>query len=149
MTVMCLIRCTCRYQISLVGTGVSSKPLMACSMPQEMRCRFRWYGSTHLLSADCYSTRLAYRAGVTTGITAPSSSGFLAGLSTVFSTGAAHKLSKGAVAQSVAALHIAVGFSSPSTSTQIAVLRRLLLGGGKGDLGARFKDIVRVSGVFE
>jgi cytosine/adenosine deaminase-related metal-dependent hydrolase len=46
---------------------------------------------------------LAYRSGVTTGITAPSSNGFLAGLSTAFNTGLPHRLAKGAVVQDIAA----------------------------------------------
>ncbi|GLB37488.1 putative carbohydrate esterase family 9 protein [Lyophyllum shimeji] len=86
---------------------------------------------------------LAYRAGVTTGIVAPVSDGFLSGLSTAFSTGAAHKLAKGAVVQEVAALHVAVGSSSASISTQIAALRRLLLGNGEGDLAQRFRDVTQ------
>ncbi|KAJ6616478.1 carbohydrate esterase family 9 protein [Mycena sp. CBHHK59/15] len=86
---------------------------------------------------------LAYRSGVTSAITAPSSSGFLAGLSTVFSTAAAHKLVDGAVIQEVAALHVALSLSSGiSVSTQIATLRSLLLGRGKDELGARFGDVV-------
>jgi len=77
------------------------------------------------------------------GITAPSARGFLSGLSTAFATGAGHKLENGAVVQEIAALHVRVGHfsSSPSVSTQIAALRRLLLGGGAGDLGARFKQV--------
>ncbi|KAG6845918.1 hypothetical protein H0H87_000724 [Tephrocybe sp. NHM501043] len=88
-------------------------------------------------------TLYAYRAGVTTAVVAPSSNGFLSGLSTVFSTGAAHKLVPGAVVQDTAALHIAVGDSSVSVSTQIATLRRLLSGGGKGQLAERFSEVVK------
>jgi len=64
------------------------------------------------------------------GITPPSSRGLIAGLSTVFSTGAAHRLENGAVVQDIAALHVQIGHSStgPSVSTQIATLRNLLLG---------------------
>ncbi|RDB24983.1 Imidazolonepropionase [Hypsizygus marmoreus] len=86
---------------------------------------------------------LAYRAGVTTGIVAPLSRGFLSGLSTAFSTRAAHKLESNAVVQKIAALHVAINPSSPSTSTQIAALRRLLLGNGEGELALRFKDVVQ------
>ena len=89
--------------------------------------------------------RLAYRFGVTTGVTAPSSRGFLAGLSTAFNTGQPHRLAKGAVIQDIAALHVSIGSSKPSVSTQIAVLRNLLQGGGKGELAARFEDVVQVS----
>ncbi|KAJ8582701.1 composite domain of metallo-dependent hydrolase [Rhizopogon salebrosus TDB-379] len=75
-------------------------------------------------------TLLAYRAGVTMGITAPSSNGLIVGLSTMFSTGAAHRLEGGAVIQDVAALHVQIGHSNigPSVSTQIAALRNILLG---------------------
>ncbi|KDQ57519.1 hypothetical protein JAAARDRAFT_156260 [Jaapia argillacea MUCL 33604] len=88
-----------------------------------------------------YATRdalIAYRAGVTTGVTPPKSAGFFSGLSTAFSTGSAHKLEKGAVIQEVAAFHVSVGHGgngAPSVSTQIAVLRRLLVGEVGGEMG--------------
>ncbi|KAJ7731100.1 carbohydrate esterase family 9 protein [Mycena maculata] len=86
---------------------------------------------------------LGYRNGVTSAVTAPSSYGFLAGLSTVFSTVAPHKLVDGAVIQEVAALHVALSLSSRiSVSTQIATLRSLLLGAGQGEIGQRFGDVV-------
>ncbi|KAJ6572076.1 carbohydrate esterase family 9 protein [Mycena capillaripes] len=85
---------------------------------------------------------LGYRSGVTSAVTAPSSRGFLSGLSTVFSTAAAHKLVDGAVIQEVAALHVGLSLSSAiSVSTQIAALRGLLLGEGKGDLAQWFSDV--------
>ncbi|KAH8116643.1 composite domain of metallo-dependent hydrolase [Phellopilus nigrolimitatus] len=91
-----------------------------------------------------YATRdayLGYRAGVTTGITAPKHRGFLSGLSTAFGLGAAHKLEKGALVQEVAAVHVTVGHmgKTPSISTQIAALRHLLLDDG-GESSA-FKDV--------
>lgn len=95
-----------------------------------------------------FSTRdalIAYRSGVTTGVTAPDSSGFLAGLSTAFNTGASHKLIDGAVLQDDVALHVAISLSSSvSVSTQIATLRKLLLGDVKGDLGTQFTKVVEV-----
>jgi len=85
---------------------------------------------------------LAYRAGVTTAITAPSHRRFYAGLSTSFSTGAQHKLAEGAVIQDVTALHVSVRhFGAPSISTQIAALRRLLLEPGSGADGKWFRDV--------
>lgn len=78
---------------------------------------------------------LAYRAGVTSAVTAPASKGLVAGLSTVFSTGAAHGLQGGAVVQDVAALHVSIGrrwSGSPSVSTQVAALRNLLLHSNEG-----------------
>ncbi|KAJ7669296.1 carbohydrate esterase family 9 protein [Mycena polygramma] len=86
---------------------------------------------------------LGYRNGVTSAVTAPSSYGFLSGLSTVFSTVAGHKLADGAVTQEVTALHVGLSLSSVvSVSTQIATLRGLLLGQGKGDISRRFSDVV-------
>jgi hypothetical protein len=83
---------------------------------------------------------------VTAGITSPICSGFLSGLGAAFMTGAFHKLSTGAVLQDVTALHISIGaFTRPSVSTQIALLRRLLNGEGKGDLNLAFKKITKVS----
>lgn len=59
----------------------------------------------------------------------------MAGLSTAFSTGAAHALEEGAVIQDIAALHVAIGHQgsrSPSVSSQIAALRHLLLDADDG-----------------
>ena len=92
--------------------------------------------------------RHAYRFGVTTGVTAPSSRGFLAGLSTAFNTGQPHRLAKGAIVQDIAALHVSIDSSNPSVSTHIAALRNLLQGGGKGELAARFEDVVQVNIFF-
>ncbi|KAJ3872228.1 hypothetical protein F5051DRAFT_163797 [Lentinula edodes] len=87
---------------------------------------------------------LAYRSGVTTGVTAPCSSGLLAGLSTAFNTGAAHKLIEGAVVQDEVAFHVSLSLSSSvSVSTQIATLRRLFLGGGaKGELEVQVTKVL-------
>ncbi|KAJ3886962.1 composite domain of metallo-dependent hydrolase [Lentinula edodes] len=86
---------------------------------------------------------LAYRSGVTTAVTAPYSSGLLAGLSTAFNTGAAHKLKEGAVMQDEVALHVSLSLSSSvSVSTQIAMLRRLLSGGARGDLELQISRIL-------
>lgn len=76
---------------------------------------------------------------------APSARRFYSGLGTFFSTGAAHKLEKGAVLQEVTALHVAVRhFGTPSISTQIAALRRLLLGPYEGDSGKWFEKVTQV-----
>jgi hypothetical protein len=88
--------------------------------------------------------RVAYRSGVATGVTAPSSSGFLGGLGTAFNTGLGHRLQSGAVLQDVTALHVSIGSSKPSVSTQIATLRNLFSGIGEGKLGACFGDILSV-----
>ncbi|KAI0789155.1 carbohydrate esterase family 9 protein [Abortiporus biennis] len=74
------------------------------------------------------SALLAYRAGVTAGISAPTHEGFYAGLSTTFSTGASHKLAPGALIQSTNALHVSVRhIGSPSVSSQVSALRHMLL----------------------
>ncbi|KAG9118853.1 hypothetical protein FRC07_006429, partial [Ceratobasidium sp. 392] len=73
-------------------------------------------------------TLLAYRAGVTTAVTAPVSRGMFSGASVAFRTGAEHRLEEGAVINPLAALHLSIGHgSSVSVATQIATLRRLLL----------------------
>ena len=82
--------------------------------------------------------------GVTVGITAPISRGFISGLSTAFNTGSPHKLAPGAVLQDVTAFHVSIDSGASSVSTQIAVLRSLLKGNGDGDLGSVFKNIVQV-----
>lgn len=88
-------------------------------------------------------TLLAYRAGVTTAITAPTHYYFLAGIGTSFSTGARHKLDEDAIVQGTTAVHVSVRHmgSVPSVSTQVAALRRLLLEPMEGDAGAWFKDV--------
>ncbi|KAJ6468411.1 carbohydrate esterase family 9 protein [Mycena sanguinolenta] len=72
---------------------------------------------------------LAYRAGVTSAIVSPLATGVVGGLGVSFSLGAAHKLERGAVLHEVTAVHMTVSqsMSGPSVSTQIALLRRLLL----------------------
>jgi hypothetical protein len=83
---------------------------------------------------------------VTSAITPPVSSGILAGLSTAFSTGASNRLAEGAVLQDVSALHVGINMrSAVSVSTQITALRKLLLGGTKGDLGSQVEKVLRVS----
>ncbi|KAI0311415.1 composite domain of metallo-dependent hydrolase [Amylostereum chailletii] len=78
------------------------------------------------------SALLAYRSGVTRGITAPNHRRLFGGLGTAFSLGAAHKLEKGAVLQEATALHVTVAHfgGAPSVSTQIATLRKILLSAG-------------------
>ena len=91
-------------------------------------------------------SRLAYRSGVSTAVTSPISGGLLGGLGTHFSLGARHKLEDGAVLNDVTAVHVAVLHQDggPSVSTQIAALRRLLLGPYTGERGASFEAIVKV-----
>ena len=99
---------------------------------------------THCFPSQRRINRLAYRAGVTVGITAPTSYGFLAGLSVAFSTGSPHKLAAGAVLQDVTALHVATDSWTLSVSTQIAALRNLLQGAAEGELKSVFASVVKV-----
>lgn len=97
--------------------------------------------------ADNLVQRLAYRSGVSTAITSPISDGLLGGLGTYFSLGAKHKLEREAVLSDVTAVHVAVLHQiagGPSVSTQIAALRRLLLGPYTGERGASFEAVVKV-----
>ncbi|KAN0084286.1 hypothetical protein V8E55_007790 [Tylopilus felleus] len=88
---------------------------------------------------------LAYRSGVSTAVTSPISDGLLGGLGTYFSLAAKHKLEGEAVLDDVTAVHVAVLHRSkgPSVSTQIAVLRRLLLGPYTGDRGKSFEAVAK------
>ncbi|KAF8549605.1 composite domain of metallo-dependent hydrolase [Imleria badia] len=88
---------------------------------------------------------LAYRSGVSTAVTSPISTGLLGGLSTYISLGAKHGLEDGAVLNEVTAVHVAVlhGEGGPSVSTQIAALRRLLLGPYTGERGASFEAVTK------
>ncbi|KAJ7454750.1 carbohydrate esterase family 9 protein [Mycena latifolia] len=86
---------------------------------------------------------LAYRAGVTSAITAPTSYGPVGGLGVAFSLGAAHKLERGAVVKEVTGVHVAVLQSlAPSVSTQIALLRRMLLRPVDGPAGVWFHKVI-------
>jgi hypothetical protein len=87
---------------------------------------------------------------VTTAITAPRHyTGMIGGLGVAFSTGAAHKLEDGAVLREATALHVTVDMSSSlSVSTQVATLRRLLMGHGTGEVGEHFKAVTKVGVVM-
>jgi hypothetical protein len=71
-------------------------------------------------------------------------------LGTYFSLGAKHKLEKEAVLHDVTAVHVAVLHrgSGPSVSTQIAALRRLLLGPYVGERGTFFEAVAQVRVYF-
>ncbi|KAJ3553840.1 hypothetical protein NM688_g3408 [Phlebia brevispora] len=96
-----------------------------------------------------YGTRdalLAYRAGVTVGISALHG-GFLSGSSTAFSTGSLHKLEQGAIVQKTAAVHVSLAHGDvPSVSTEIAVLRRLLLSAARGTGDESLQSVAQASG---
>lgn len=95
----------------------------------------------------CFS--LAYRAGVTTGITAPMHAGFVSGVGTRFSLDSEHRLAGGATVTD-GGVHVDIGHGSVSISTQVAALRHALLnaidGEGKGgDASEWFGAVVNVS----
>ncbi|KAI0769727.1 hypothetical protein BD413DRAFT_613748 [Trametes elegans] len=86
---------------------------------------------------------LAYRSGVTVSVSAPQHGVWLAGLSAAFSTGAAHRLARGAVLRDVVAVHASLGHgdAGASVSTKVAALRRLLVERVEGELGAWFQRV--------
>ena len=74
----------------------------------------------------------AQSAGILNIITPPLSRGFLQGVSVAFKSGGKSVLEQGAVIQEVVALHFAIrhgsrGGSTPSISSQIATLRKILV----------------------
>jgi len=120
---------------------------MDYNFPLATRCKqhsFIFASRLFLEFTKCTTFRLAYRSGVTVGVTAPTSNKFLSGLGVAFSTGLPHRLAHGAVLQDITALHISILSSSPSISTQIAALRHLLSGQGEGELGKLFRKVARV-----
>lgn len=88
---------------------------------------------------------LAYREGVTTGVTPPIAveGKLVSGLSYQFSTAATHALSKGAIGNNAAALYIAIDQENLSRSTKFAVLRRLLASNDDNDLSSAFARAAR------
>ena len=69
----------------------------------------------------------------------------MSGLSVKFSTSALHKLEPVAVMKDVVALHISFSKGGQvSTSTQIALLRRLLDGEVQGEAGHWFRQVKKV-----
>lgn len=128
------------------GDGTVFDPLVAPVSPAAEQVIVRAVDGLQFAGRDAL---LAYRAGVSRAITAPSHSGFLGGLGVEFSLGARHKLEKGAIHQDVTALHLSIvhGTTQPSVSTQIAALRQGLFAAhtheGHGEVSARFADVVQ------
>jgi hypothetical protein len=84
------------------------------------------------LSFDGKHLERAQTAGILNLVTAPLSNGFLAGVSVAFKAGGKSVLERDAVIQEDVALHFAIGHgsrggSTPSISSQIATLRRLIV----------------------
>jgi len=89
--------------------------------------------------------QIAYRNGVTSVVVLSQGSGIVHGIGAHISLAARHKLEDGAVLKSVAIISMSIARGSEhSVSTQIGALRNLLNGGGSGDLGKYFKQIVEV-----
>lgn len=89
--------------------------------------------------------RLAYRSGVTVGITAPQHESFSSGVSAAFSLGARNKLERGALVSDAAALHVGIVHGDvPSVSTEIAALRHVLLHPPLGDSGKWYTKVAKV-----
>lgn len=58
-------------------------------------------------------------------------------------------MEESAVIQEITSVHVSVGHSSkPSVSTQIAALRRLLLGKIEGNAGTWFEKVSKVTLIF-
>ena len=92
---------------------------------------------------------LAYRSGVSLGITAPLHNGFMSGVGALFSLDSEHRLADGTVVVE-GGIHVSIGHGSVSISTQIAALRRALLnttkrGGNSGGASEWFEAVVNVS----
>lgn len=106
------------------------------------------YKNTHIHISKTLD-RLAYRAGVTAGVSAPLTDGFLSGVSTAFGTGLPHRLAEGAILQTEAALHFDLTSESPSISTQISALRNIFVAReGEGLLDDQVEKVLWVCSIF-
>lgn len=76
-------------------------------------------------------------------------SGFVSGAGALFSLESEHRLSYGAVVKE-GGVHVSIGHGSTSISTQVAALRRLLLGAaeneGSDEASTWFQNVVNVGG---
>ncbi|PFH51544.1 hypothetical protein AMATHDRAFT_175162 [Amanita thiersii Skay4041] len=121
--------------------GMSIDPLLK-PVPQVIGGDFTVPQAVDGLSFGTRDAILAYRAGVTSSITAPTHEEFYSGISAHFSTGALHKMEDGAVLKEIVAIHVSIGHSSRlSISAQMAALRSLLLGPARGAAGHWFHRI--------
>ncbi|KAF9450406.1 carbohydrate esterase family 9 protein [Macrolepiota fuliginosa MF-IS2] len=112
------------------------------SVPQILGGDFLLVHAADGLQFGTRNALLAYRSGITSAITAPSHKAFVGGLGVSFSLGALNKLEKNAMIQEITGLHVSIGhFSRPSVSSQVAALRRLLLGPAIGAMGSYFEKV--------
>lgn len=72
---------------------------------------------------------------------------FYSGVSAAFALDAKDKLERGAIIREAAGVHLAINRldSSPSVSSKVAVVRRLLRDGFYGFSGKWFEDVAKVS----
>ncbi|KAF4563368.1 hypothetical protein EYR40_006911 [Pleurotus pulmonarius] len=79
-----------------------------------------------------FSTRdalIAYRAGVTSAVVSPKSSGFLSGLGVAFSVGASHGLESGAIQKPITALHVAITHASSVSVSELGERAKAVVNG--------------------
>lgn len=71
----------------------------------------------------------------------------ISGLSVAFSNGARHSLEEGAIVQDVTALHVKISplEKKPSLSTQIGLLRQILLSPDDSHVTGWFRRVAKVS----
>lgn len=115
---------------------------MVCNLEVETRCESVLHiCQTEYVIDNCMAIfRLAYRGGVTAGVTAPSGS-FVRGSSTAFSLGAPNVLGNGSIQSDVAVHVVITKNSAQSVSTQIAALRAMLFGKGSDPMLSRVRDV--------
>ncbi|KIO30758.1 hypothetical protein M407DRAFT_20283 [Tulasnella calospora MUT 4182] len=98
------------------------------------------------LSFDGRDMLLAYRAGVTNSVAAPRTGTMFSGLSVALCNGASHSLENGAIIKDITAVHVVIGASytkkQPSVSTQIGLLRQILMSNDDSKVTGWFKAVV-------
>ncbi|KAG8892176.1 hypothetical protein FRB99_002905, partial [Tulasnella sp. 403] len=94
------------------------------------------------LSFEGRDMLLAHRNGVTTSVASPLSRSLIAGLSVAFRNAAGHALEPGAVIQNITALHVTISPADkkPSLSTQIGLLRQILLSSDESKITGWFRQ---------
>lgn len=118
--------------------------LTACHLADVISCKFD-FTYPYIRDADGFYNRLAYRSGVTNSITAPQGGSLIPGLSVAFSSGAAHSLEHGAVIKDITAVHVSIAArGQPSVSTQIGLLRQILLSQDESRVTSWFKKVAQV-----
>ncbi|KAG8906655.1 hypothetical protein FRC01_007930, partial [Tulasnella sp. 417] len=98
------------------------------------------------LSFEGRDMLLAYRAGVTTSVASPRTRTMFSGLSVALNDGASHSLENGAIIKNITAVHVVIGVSyitsQPSVSTQIGLLRQIILSKDDSKVTGWFKAVL-------